>query len=278
MNAAEHWSQLVAHRGGPGQNPGGGRAAAGGPDFGSMADRLMRDGRRDMTSTPAFEAVAGALGPERSVLDIGAGTGRYSLPLAAAGCRVQALEPSPEMRSRLEGARAELGEEVARRVRVIAAPWPAPAGTAEPAEVALASLVIHFCADAPGFIRAMAAAASRRCVIAIRADQHHPLVERLWPRFHPNLPHPAQPVADDLLWVLDEMGIRPEVRVHAPARPYGHYGSPEEAVRQISGLLRLDGTAAEALHGEIRGLLRPEGDGWVVDGPPVREALVSWAP
>ena len=275
MLAAEHWSHLVAHRGGPGRGPGGG---GGGPDFGSMADRLSRDGRRDMTRTPAFEGVAAALGPERSVLDIGAGTGRYSLPLAAAGCRVQALEPSAEMRSRLERALADGPAEVAGRVAVLAAPWPAPPGTVEPVEVALASLVIHFCADAPGFIRAMAAAASRRCVIAIRADQHHPLAERLWPRFHPDLPHPDQPVADDLLWVLDEMGIRPEVRVHDPARPYGHYGSPEEAVRQLSGLLRLEAAAAEALDREVRPLLRPDGDGWVVDGPPVREALVSWIP
>jgi SAM-dependent methyltransferase len=266
VSAAGRWASLVAQRGDA-------------PDLGAMAERLARDGRADMGATPAFRAVVAALGPARTVLDIGAGTGRYTLPLALAGCRVEALEPSPEMRARLEAALAAAPPAVRTRVRVSAEAWPAPPGAVPQVEVAFASLVIHFCADAPAFVRGMSRVAERRCVLAIRADQHHPVVERLWPRFHPDRPHPGQPVAADLLAVLGEMGIDAEVQLHEAARPYGSYPTPEDALRQLARLLRLEDAAeVAALRREVSTLLRPHGDGWRLEQPPVREALITWTP
>ncbi len=275
--AAARWRSLVERR--RGEGPGGRDAQP--CNLGTMAQRLRRDGARDMTATPVFQAVCEALGPERTVIDLGAGTGRYAVPLARAGCRVWAVEPSPLMRQHMVEALAAEDAQVRGRVTIVAGSWPEAVAGLPRAEVALASLVVHFHPDAPAFLRAMTAAATDRCVLAIRADQHHPLALRLWPRFHPDDPFPAQPVAHDLEAVLAEIGVRPQVTVHSAERPYGRYASQEEAVRQVAGILALCEPAdLAALEAEVAALLRRDGEdgSWLADLPPVREALVAWKP
>jgi SAM-dependent methyltransferase len=45
------------------------------------------------------------LGPGRTVVDVGAGTGKLTRLLGASGARVVAVEPIPEMRAKIEGVR-----------------------------------------------------------------------------------------------------------------------------------------------------------------------------
>ena len=273
--AAARWARLVAHRR-SGRSPFPGRGE--GPPAG-MAAGLRAASRRDMTRTPLFQAVVGALGPERTVLDLGAGTGRYTVPLARAGCRVWALEPSDGMREHLAEEMAALSLEEAARVHVVPRGWPEGRDAVPPVEVALASLVVHFSEDAVGFLQAMEAAATRRAVLAIRAGQMHPLAERLWPRFHPERPFPAQPILADLVDVLHEMGVEPEVGVHEAVRTYGRYATLEDARREAARMLdltELDDLAR--LDAELPSALVQGDDGWRADAAPVHEAVVSWAP
>lgn len=276
--AAERWTALVGNRTrGEGPRPGG-RGMGPGPGPG-MAERLREDASRDMTRAPLYQAVLAALGPERTVLDIGAGPGRYSLPLARAGCRVWAVEPGDPMREILEADRARLAPEAAARLTVVAGAWPESRDAVPPVEVAFASLVIHFCPDAPAFLRAMSAAASRRCLLAIRERQMNPLVETLWPRFHPERPFPRQPVLADLRAVLEEVGISAEVQVHEAMRRYGHFASREEARSQLAGMLGVEGPDdLTRLDEALDGLLTPGADGGVAAGEPVREGLLEWTP
>lgn len=68
--------------------------------FGSVADAYDR-------ARPGYppEAVAWLAGePSRDVVDLGAGTGKLTRQLVAAGHRVTAIEPLPEMRAMLERA------------------------------------------------------------------------------------------------------------------------------------------------------------------------------
>ena len=274
--AAERWMALVANRTrGDGPSPG---ARGMGPGPG-MAERLREDASHDMTRAPLYQAVLAGLGPERTVLDIGAGPGRYSLPLARAGCRVWAVEPGDPMRQVLEADRATLAPEAAARLTVVAGAWPESRAVVPPVEVAFASLVIHFCPDAPAFLRAMSAAASRRCLLAIREGQMNPLVEALWPRFHPDRPFPRQPVLSDLRAVLEEVGILAEVRVHGAMRRYGHFASREEARTRLAGMLGVEGPDDLArLDEALDGQLTPGEDGGVAAGEPVREGLLEWTP
>ena len=151
-----------------------------------------------------------------------------------------AVEPSEQMRVYLEEDRGALPPDASARIRVVTGNWPEVQAEVPPVEVALASLVIHFYADAAGFLKGMVRAATRRCVLAIRAGQMEPLAARLWPLFHPDRPAPTQPVLRDVLAVMEEVGLHPDVRTHAPARPYGRYPSREEARSRLAAMLRLD--------------------------------------
>ncbi len=286
---ARRWRERVANRNWTGVAPEGSGAAAGSmapspaadpaARMRRLAERLRADGRRDMTRTPVYEAVAAALGPERTVLDIGAGTGRYTLPLARAGCRVWALERDGGMRQRLAEDLTALPAAAARGVTVVAGAWPEGAAAVPPVEVALACLVIHYCPDAVGFLAAMEAVATRRCVVAIRVDQVHGLAREVWPLFHPESAYPEEPVFADLYRLMLDLCICADVRVHEGARAYGRYAGLEDAVAALAGPLRLT-TAAEMerLQAALRERLRPGPDGVLEDGTVVREAVVSWAP
>ena len=72
--------------------------------YGPMARRFAQDPRR--TDDPALEVLRQLAHRGESWLDIGAGGGRYALPLALTVARVVAVEPSPSM---LEVLRAGMG-------------------------------------------------------------------------------------------------------------------------------------------------------------------------
>ncbi len=57
----------------------------------------------DATTAAAVPVLAGLAGPGGAVLELGVGTGRLALPLAAAGCRVTGIDASAEMLERLAG-------------------------------------------------------------------------------------------------------------------------------------------------------------------------------
>lgn len=68
----------------------------------SKASALYAAGRPDYPEAIApWLAAALRLGPGRSVLDLGAGTGKFTARLAATGAHVLAVEPVAEMRDRL---------------------------------------------------------------------------------------------------------------------------------------------------------------------------------
>jgi SAM-dependent methyltransferase len=166
-------------------------------------------------ATPTGRALADLLPPGGSLLDVGAGTGRVSLPPASRGHPITAVEPNPGMtailRKEAEAARVE--------VRVIEGAWPAVAPRVERHDVALAAHVAYDVADLAPFLLALHGAA--RCGVVLEAGERHPWsgLTKYYRALH-GLDRPDGPTSDLLIEFVEEvLGISPQVeRWIAPAR------------------------------------------------------------
>jgi SAM-dependent methyltransferase len=78
--------------------------------YGALYDRL---------TSSALDEIDARLSRPGSIVDFGAGCGRLTLPLAAAGHRVSAIEPSAAMRRELTARLTSLGADAAGRVHVV---------------------------------------------------------------------------------------------------------------------------------------------------------------
>ncbi|MDP9482017.1 MAG: NTP transferase domain-containing protein, partial [Chloroflexota bacterium] len=154
-----------------------------GPDFYGPVTGLFRaDPRR--TDEPLLEALRALARPEDVWLDIGAGAGRYALPLALRVREVIAVEPSDGMRAAL----AELMDEHGiANIRVLADHWPPEPGSAGAALRAEVALIAHLGYDIEAigpFVDAMEAAAGERCVAVLMERQPSSIVDPFWPPIH----------------------------------------------------------------------------------------------
>lgn len=165
----------------------------------------------------AREALAGAV--DGSVLDVGAGAGAASLPLAPPATHVVAVDTQPSMLDAL--VTVARGRDL-RTTRVDGA-WPEVAGRVPLCDVVVCSHVFYNVAPLARFARALADHARRRVVVEL--NEVHPWVDLgpLWQQVH-GQPRPAGPTAELAVAVLREAGIvvastsfvRPAPRLEGP--------------------------------------------------------------
>lgn len=203
----------------------------------------------------------------RRHLDIGAGTGRYAVPLARAGREVIAVEPSAGMRAVLGGGH--------RRITVVPTAWPT---TVPRVEVAFAAHVLYLVADPVPFLDAMTAVATRSCFLLLAAIHSDAVLDPLWRHFH-GVPRATNPTFLDAAALLTERGQRSTVEVARGSGGTG-YRTVAEAVPDLREQLALPDDRATLL--ELRTLL----DGWLVrragllrpPGAPLPVAIIRWTP
>jgi SAM-dependent methyltransferase len=195
------------------------REGPAGPDFYAPVTGMFRaDPRR--TGDPDLEAVLALARPGERWLDVGAGAGRFALPLARVVREVIALDPSP-------GMRAALAEEIAAHgianVVQVAAAWPPSdpdlAESVRSDVVLLANLGYDIEAIGP-FLDALEAAARSRCVAVLGEASPVKAAHPFWPLVHgeERVPLPALP---DFLELLAARGRAVEVTmVDRGSRPY----------------------------------------------------------
>ena len=179
-----------------------------GDHYAPISSLFVADPRR--TDEPALDVLHAMAAVDETWLDIGAGAGRYALPLALRVREVIAVEPSAGMRRAL---RAGIDEHGLANVRVIAGTWPEALellGPLPAADVALIAHVGYDIEEIGPFLAGMEAATRDRCVAVLTDRSPASVADPFWPLVHgeDRVPLPALP---DLLGLLHARGCETEV-------------------------------------------------------------------
>ena len=210
------------------------------------------------------------LTPEMTVLDIGAGIGRWTLPIARAVRHVTAIEPLSGMREILRERAAGQG---VRNLSLVAAPW--MDAEVPPHDAAIAAHATYASADLLGFVRKMEASARRLCVLALRVPAHDGIINELCAKvrgeWHDS---PNFIVGYNLLLAA---GYYPHVLMEPQASRHWIDPTLEQAITRAKSHLRLgDDDRHDALIRQVLSsrLMAVEGGFRWPDG--MRSALVWW--
>jgi SAM-dependent methyltransferase len=182
---------------------------------------------------PSYARAAEALGARGTVLDVGAGTGAASLPLAGRAGRagrtgrvtgLTAVDTSDEMLGELTARADRLGVPTT----IVPGRWPDVADAVPSADVVVCHHVFYNAPDLADFALALHRHARRRVVVEL--TESHPLrvLNPLWRRLH-GLERPTGPTAADAEAVLREAGIEPR-REDWRRTAGSEYGSFDELV------------------------------------------------
>ncbi|HEX5825980.1 MAG TPA: hypothetical protein VFY23_00545 [Candidatus Limnocylindrales bacterium] len=184
------------------------RETQAGDFYAPVSGLFVADPRR--TDEPALEVLFEQAGSNETWLDIGAGAGRYALPLALRVREVIAVEPSAGMRRAL---RTGMGEHGIGNVRVVASAWPEgldELGELPAADVSLIAHVGYDIEEIGPFLDAMEAATRRRCVAILTDRSPASVADPFWPLVHGEA-RVALPALPELLELLLARGREPMV-------------------------------------------------------------------
>jgi molybdenum cofactor cytidylyltransferase len=252
-----------------------------GADFYAPVTSLFRaDPTR--TDEPALDALLSHIRAGETWLDIGAGAGRYALPVARAlapsGGRVIAVDTSAAM---LAGLAAIAVEHRIENVEVIEARWPPPRVEASrfEADVALIAHVSYDIEDIGTFLAAMEGATRRRCIAMLMERQPSSIADVCWPTVwgEERVSLPALPAFVELLRAMGR-----DVEVLRIEREPRRFASRAE----LAGFLRrqlwvADGTAADArFEAALDDVIDVDDDGQVgMRGQrPLPIGIATWSP
>ncbi|PXY30123.1 class I SAM-dependent methyltransferase [Prauserella endophytica] len=154
----------------------------------------------------SFPAAWRALDPPGTVLDVGAGAGAASLPLAARSTLITAVDQDEGLLAEFRRRADALGV----AAREVQGGWPEVATGVPPADVVVCHHVLYNVPDIVPFLTALTAHARR--LVVVELAEAHPLtsLNELWLRFH-GIVRPEGPTAGDAVAVLRELGIEPGV-------------------------------------------------------------------
>jgi SAM-dependent methyltransferase len=165
--------------------------------FARRADNVLAN-----PSGHSYARAVQALGSGGSVLDVGAGGGAASLPLAGRTTRLTAVDAHQPMLDDLLRRAAPLGVPV----HPVCGRWPDIARRSPVADVVVCHHVLYNVAGIVPFVTALTAHARRRVVVEITA--RHPLtaLNPYWQEFH-GLRRPDGPTADQAVDLLRALGL-----------------------------------------------------------------------
>ncbi len=227
-----------------------------------------RSTKDSVVNDPFFLRLRGEVTSQTSVLDIGAGTGRFTLALAPQARYITAVEPNAAM---LDYLRHDASEQGLSNISYVQSTWQDAPNDLH-ADIVICSHVLYPIRDIVPFLAKLRAATRRTCYIYMRATPIDAVTAHLWRHFHGDercLP----PGYIHALDVLYEMGIYANVEI-VKLPPSLRYPSLDGAVEELSEQLILPNE--EQTRNELEGLLEKwlvERDGLLV--PPVQEMVCA---
>jgi len=257
------------------------REAPDGQDFYASVSSIFREDP-NRQGDPVLDALRGHARAGDTWLDIGAGAGRYALPIAQAVRRVIAVDPSSSMLGALREGMVEHG---IANIEVLDGRWPAIAGENHalanelPVDVSLIAHVGYDVEAIGPFLAAMEQATTRECVAVLMERSPASLAEPFWPPIHgeARIALPALPAFVDL---LRARGREPTVATLESARR--HWASRKDLepfVRRQTWVA--PGSAKDRRMQELVDEWLVEHDDGTVDlsiAEPLTVGLVSWSP
>ena len=210
-----------------------------------------------------LEVIEPYVSPRKTLIDVGAGSGRHAVPLAERLEWVTAVEPS-------EGMRAQIPHR--DNMTVVASTWQDAA--VAPADLLICSHVLYGVEDPVAFIAKMETAARERIFIMLReSPMAHlgALVRDQMLGAEPRLPR-----FSDLFMLLVQIGVAPDVKFTSYPNPQ-HYADIQEALADCQAMI---GDRWEEKKGRpiVEGLLERDGDGLVFNGGNTLTGIAHWQP
>ena len=241
----------------------------------AMAASFRLDPRRALE--PNLAALASYIEPGDTLIDVGGGAGRVSLPLAISCREVINVEPSAGMRAEFD---ASAKEADISNARAVSAEWPDGAESLA-GDVTVVANVTYFVREIVPFIEALNARTRRRVIISVWSVPPPNQGARLFELIHGE-PFEGLPTHHDLLPVLWDLGLLPDLRVLSDPFRFGRDRPPtrEAAVQYAltrSGAQAKEG-AADVIEAHFDELFSKAPEGFLPQwAPPAREMLITWS-
>jgi hypothetical protein len=244
---------------------------------------LVSDPRRPVDANLAV--LASYVGPDDVVIDVGGGGGRFGLPLALRCREVVNVDPSAAMLAAFEAnaRRADIAN-----VRTVRAEWPVaspPRGS-----VALVCHVTYLTREIVPFVEALQVAGPRRVLVVVGHPPPPSATPALFELVYGE-PEEVVPGYTELVAVLREIGVEPEVRLLPDATRGPPLGPTREAAVQAAAARlpsqqwalwplgpALEARARHVLEGHFEELFEEANGDFVQRLPPGQVFLITWAP
>ena len=240
-----------------------------GDHYAPVADRFRAD--PDRAGDPVLDELLRRARPAETWLDLGAGAGRFALPIARRVDRMICIEPSQSMRQLLQ---RDLVRHRIRNVQVLNQRWPVP----EPprADVVLASHVGYDVEPISPFLDAIDRAACREAVALLFDLAPGSLFHQLWPAVHGEA-HARLPAAAHLVELLQARGAT----VSVEQTPSPGWTFPDREAAEGAARLRLwldqDSPKLPALRQALDALLEETPDGPRLPDR-MQHHIITWTP
>jgi SAM-dependent methyltransferase len=231
----------------------------------------VHSGKKNERPDPLLDFILKGVDDETTVLDIGAGSGRWAIPLAGKAKTVTVIEPSNSMIDNLRGNIALAG---LNNIQIIRSSW--EDAVVEPHKISVCSHAMYASPDLAAFVRKMERYTTGTCYLAIRLPPADGIIAelslRIYGRQHDS---PNAIIAYNALY---SMGIYANILVEKDIYPWRD-NTFEEAFARARRHLRLQSSTThdKLIRDTLVRRLSMENNNYIwPDG--MRSALLWWSP